>query len=93
MSKGNENYLLEDFEKLSAELLDALFPTCEAQRRKYKDEYAKASCCNGRAGIHTNFSGAAQAQIDFTLNPFNLCAHRSGHTCTSIAPIGLNLTL
>lgn len=42
MSKGNENYLLEDFEKLSGEFLDTLFPTCEAQRRKYKDEYAKA---------------------------------------------------
>lgn len=42
MDKDNENYLLGDFEKLSEELLDALFTTCEAQRRIYKDEYAKA---------------------------------------------------
>lgn len=42
MYKNDEEYRLEDFEKLSQELLDMLFPVCEAQRRGYKDEYAKA---------------------------------------------------
>lgn len=42
MNKDGEEYRLEDFEKLSQELLDILFPVCETYRRKYKDEYAKA---------------------------------------------------
>lgn len=42
MYEGNEEPRLEDFEELSQELLDMLFPICEAHRRKYKDEYAKA---------------------------------------------------
>ena len=42
MNKGNGEYRLEDFEKLSHELLDLLFPVCEAHRCGRKDEYAKA---------------------------------------------------
>lgn len=42
MDKHIEEYWLEDFEKSSQELLDMLFPVCEAHRRKYKDEYARA---------------------------------------------------
>ncbi|MDD2968635.1 MAG: hypothetical protein PHT21_03630 [Lachnospiraceae bacterium] len=42
MYKSNKDCRLEDFEKLSQELLDMLFPICEAHRREYKDEYAKA---------------------------------------------------
>ena len=35
-------YRLEDFEKLSQELLDMLFPVCEAHRHKRSNEYAHA---------------------------------------------------
>lgn len=42
MYKDNEEYRLENFEKLSQELLDMLFPVCEAHRHDRKDEYAKA---------------------------------------------------
>ena len=42
MNKDNGEYRLEDFEKLSQELLDMLFPVCEAHRRERKDEYANA---------------------------------------------------
>jgi len=42
MYKNSERYRVEDFEKLSQELLDMLFPVCEVHRRKQKDEYAKA---------------------------------------------------
>ena len=42
MGKHVEEYWLEDFEKLSQELLDMVFHVCEAHRREYKDEYAKA---------------------------------------------------
>ena len=42
MYEGNEEPRLEDFEELSQEFLDMLFSVCEANRRKFKDEYAKA---------------------------------------------------
>ena len=42
MYKDNEEYRLDNFEKLTQELLDMLFPVCEAHRREYKDEYAQA---------------------------------------------------
>jgi hypothetical protein len=42
MYQKNEEYRLEDFEKLVQELLDMLFPVCEDHRRGHKDEYAKA---------------------------------------------------
>ena len=42
MYKDNEEYRLENFEKLSQELLDMLFPVCEIHRRGQKNEYAKA---------------------------------------------------
>lgn len=42
MYDDNGGYRLEDFEKLSQEMLDMLFSVCEAYRRGYKDEYAKA---------------------------------------------------
>ena len=42
MYENNGDYRLKDFEKLSQELLDMLFPVCEAHRRGQKDEYAKA---------------------------------------------------
>ena len=41
-TQNKEEYQLDDFENLSKELLDMLLPICEAHRRKYKDEYAKA---------------------------------------------------
>ena len=41
-TQNKEEYQLDDFENLSKELLDMLFPICEAHRRKYKDEYAIA---------------------------------------------------
>jgi hypothetical protein len=42
MYENKEEYRLEDFEKLSEELLDMLFPVCEVNRRGQKDDYAKA---------------------------------------------------
>ena len=42
MYKNNEEYQVEDFEKLSQDLLDMLFPVCEIHRRGQKNEYAKA---------------------------------------------------
>lgn len=42
MCANNDKYRLEDFERLSQELLDMLFSVCEANRRGYKDGYAKA---------------------------------------------------
>lgn len=42
MFMNNKEYRVEDFEKLSQELLDLIFPICEAHRRGQKDEYAKA---------------------------------------------------
>lgn len=42
MYKNNEEHRLENFEKLSQELLDKLFPVCEAHRRGRTDGYAKA---------------------------------------------------
>lgn len=41
MYKDNEEYRWEDFERLSQELLDMLFPVCEAHRHRRNDEYAK----------------------------------------------------
>ena len=41
MDKNNEEDRLEAFEELCHELLDILFPLCEAHRRGHKDEYAK----------------------------------------------------
>lgn len=42
MYENNEEYRLENFEKLTQELLDILFPVCEVHRRGHTDEYAKA---------------------------------------------------
>ena len=42
MKENKEEYRLEDFESLSQEFLDMLFPVCEASRRGQKDDYAKA---------------------------------------------------
>lgn len=42
MYRDNEESRMEDFEKLSQDLLDLLFPVCEAHRRGQKNEYAKA---------------------------------------------------
>ena len=42
MYQMNEEHQRENFEKLTQELLDKLFPVCEAHRRGQKDEYAKA---------------------------------------------------
>ena len=42
MNENKTKVDFEDFEKLSNQLLDLLFPVCEAHRRRCKDEYAKA---------------------------------------------------
>lgn len=42
MCKNNEEYPFGNFEQQCQELLDLLFSVCEAHRRGYKDEYAKA---------------------------------------------------